>query len=64
MATDRLMNAFGKSLPATVALYQEAFNGEQAHTHALGFTFSNAEQMQELGACGFPLKGIMEWEKR
>ena len=37
-ATDQLMNSeFGKSFPASVALYQEAFNGEQAPTHTLGF---------------------------
>ena len=64
MATDRLMNtAFGKSLPATVALYQEAFNGEQAHTHTLGFTFQNAEQMQEAWSMWFTSEEVMEWEK-
>ncbi|HAD21599.1 MAG TPA: hypothetical protein DCF87_05745, partial [Opitutae bacterium] len=40
MATDQLMKSeFGKSFPGSVALYQEAFNGEQSHTHTLGFTF-------------------------
>ncbi|MEC7406017.1 MAG: hypothetical protein VX611_05660 [Bacteroidota bacterium] len=64
MATDRLMNSeFGKSLPATVALYQEAFNGEQAHTHTLGFTFQNAELMQEAWSMWFTSEEVMEWEK-
>ena len=64
MATDRLMNTeFGKSLPATVALYQEAFNGEQAHTHTLGFTFQNAERMQEAWGMWFTSEEVMEWEK-
>ena len=64
MATDLLMKTeFGKNFPATVALYQEAFNGEQAHTHTLGFTFQSAEQMQKAWSMWFTSEEVMEWEK-
>ena len=64
MATDKLMNSeFGKSFPASVALYQEAFNGEQAHTHTLGFTFEDAETMQKAWSMWFSSEEVMGWEK-
>ncbi len=63
MATDKLMKSeFGKNLPASVALYQEAFNGEQAHTHTLGFTFENAENMQKAWSMWFTSEEVVEWE--
>ena len=62
-ATDKLMNSeFGKSLPASVALYQEAFNGEQAQTHTLGFTFENARTMQKAWSMWFISEEVAEWE--
>lgn len=63
-ATDRLMKTdFGKSFPGSVALYQEAFNGEQAHTHTLGFTFENAEAMQKAWSMWFMSEDVVMWEK-
>ena len=64
MATDQLMNSeFGKSFPASVALYQEAFNGEQAPTHTLGFTFEDAESMQKAWSMWFMSEDVAVWEK-
>ena len=64
MATDKLMNSeFGQKFPGSVALYQEAFNGEQAHTHTLGFTFDNAETMQKAWGMWFSSEDVILWEK-
>lgn len=64
MATDQLMKSeFGKSFPGSVALYQEAFNGEQSHTHTLGFTFDNAETMQKAWGMWFSSEDVILWEK-
>ena len=63
-ATDMLMNSdFGKKFPGSVALYQEAFNGEQAHTHTLGFTFEDAEVMQKAWNMWFMSEDVVAWEK-
>ena len=64
MATDKLMNSeFGQKFPGSVALYQEAFNGEQSHTHTLGFTFDNAETMQKAWGMWFSSEDVILWEK-
>ena len=65
MATDKLMKSeFGQNFPGSGRLYQEAFNGEQSHTHTLGFTFDNAEHHAEgHGVCGFSSEDVILWEK-
>ena len=64
MATDKLMKSeFGQNFPGSVALYQEAFNGEQSHTHTLGFTFDNAKTMQKAWGMWFSSEDVILWEK-